>query len=157
MTFGLLLCLLACGEAVEEPKGVEQAPVEPKKKEEPVAIVDDGYYYNPAGKRDPFQDFVMRTSGEAPKDRPPLLRFNVDKFTLRGVVWGTSNLRAMLVDPDGLGHYVRIGDEVGRNYGKVTSIEESSVIVTEEYQTPDGQVVVKPVEVRLATREGKKR
>jgi len=154
----LLGLLVACGDAVEEPQGIEEAPVERKKKEEPVAVVDDSYFYNPAGKRDPFQDFVRRTAnGDAPIDAPPLLRYNVDKFVLTGVVWGTSSPLALLIDPDGLGHPVQVGDQVGRNFGKVTAITEKSVTVTEEYQTPDGQVVVNPVEVRLAAREGKKR
>lgn len=150
------LFLSACGEAVEGPKGVEEAPVPPKAAPPPPPPVDDGYYYNPAGKRDPFQDFIRRVTGDLPENTPPLLRYNVDKFQMTGVVWNTNDPLALLIDPEGLGHPVRVGEQVGRNFGKVTAITETSVTVTEEYQTPDGQVVVNPVEVRL-TREGKKR
>jgi len=158
MTQSFVLALLvACGESVQGPVGVEEAPVAKPPPAPEAAVVDDGYYYDPATKRDPFRDFVRRATGDAPSDTPPLLRYNVDKFVLTGVVWGTSSPLALLIDPDGLGHPVQVGDQVGRNFGKVTAITEKSVTVTEEYQTPDGQVVVNPVEVRLAAREGKKR
>ncbi len=148
--------LVACGDPVEE--APPAAPPPPAPVAAPVETVqfDANYYYNPAGKRDPFQDFVRRSSGDTPADRPPLLRWPVEKFVLRGVIWETSSPRGLLIDPDGTGHPVQMGTEVGRNFGKVSSITENTLTVTEEYQTPDGQLVVNPVEIRF-TQEGKKR
>jgi Tfp pilus assembly protein PilP len=148
--------LVACGDPVEEAPPAPPAPPPPAAEAVVATDFDASYYYNPAGTRDPFQDFVRRASGDTPADRPPLLRWPVEKFTLRGVIWETSSPRALLIDPDGTGHPVQMGTEVGRNFGKVSDITAKSVTVTEEYQTPDGQLVVNPVEIRFA-QEGKKR
>ena len=42
-----------------------------------------------------------------------------------------------------------IGTYMGTKWGKVESIEEGVVVVTEELQTVDGQLVVKRQELRL--------
>ncbi|MEN9785947.1 MAG: hypothetical protein RLZZ299_1211 [Pseudomonadota bacterium] len=152
----LALVLVACGEPIEGDDN-EQVVQKKKKKNDSAAVeLDSSYFYNPAGKRDPFQDFVQRRGDEGAADTPPLQRWDIDKFTLRGVIWSTTSPRALLVDPEGTGHPVALGTQVGRNFGKVTDISDKSVVVTEEYQTPDGQLVVNPVEVRF-TQEGNKR
>lgn len=156
-SFTLLLLLSACGEAIET------AAPPPVKARAPVKAVVEGddegaaYFYNPAGKRDPFQGFMSQRDqpGEDIKDGPPLQRWDVDKFTLTGVIWSIDAPRALLVDPDGLGHVVHVGTYVGRNWGKVTSISEDGVVVTEEYQTLDGELVVNPVTVRFPGEEKK--
>lgn len=161
---GGLLLLAACGEAVdpnEQPPGAQKSTTldDLPPEDEPVA---DTYYYNPAGKRDPFQGFVPKRAGgqrpsEAPAEGPPLQRWDVDKFVLRGIIWNTQSPRAVLVDPDGLGHVVRVGTYVGRNWGKVTSITQSGLVVTEEYQNIEGELIVNPVSVRFPqAAEGRK-
>jgi len=62
----------------------------------------------------------------------------------------------LIIDPEGLGHVVKIGTYVGRNWGKVTSIEDQIVTVTEEYKTPDDTLVVNPVQLRLGVGDTKK-
>ncbi len=158
-----LFGLAACGEPIApggddgkappkaEPK-VEVAEEAPAAEEEVV----EAYYYNPAGKRDPFQGFLNRSREAASKvadDAPPLQRWDVEKFALKGVIWDTAAPRALLLDPDGLGHVVRVGSYVGRNWGKVSAISPSGVVVTEEYQTMDGELVVNPVQIRFPGRE----
>lgn len=151
----LLLALLAgCGEPIppNDKPAAPRKPVSAATLAEEAAAQSDGYYYNPAGKRDPFQSFMaqQRRAGEVlGADAPPLQRYDVDKFNLRGVIWDTGSPRALLVDPDGTGHVVRIGSYVGRNWGKVTSITQDGLVVTEEYQTLDGELVVNPVTVRF--------
>lgn len=154
---GLALLLGGCGEAIDPNaaggatnKGASalgELPDEPE-------TASDGYYYNPAGKRDPFQGFVPKTPGGRPPPTavdggPPLQRWDVDKFVLRGIIWNTQSPRAVLVDPDGLGHVVRVGTYVGRNWGKVTSITQTGLVVTEEYQNIEGELIVNPVSVRF--------
>jgi type IV pilus assembly protein PilP len=146
----LILALVAgCGEPIPPSNDAAKKPAA-KKVEELIAEPEpagEGYFYNPAGKRDPFQSFLaqQRRSGETlGADAPPLQRYDVDKFALRGVIWQTSAPSALLIDPDGIGHVVHIGTYVGRNWGKVTSISEDGVVVTEEYLTLDGELVVNP-------------
>lgn len=152
----LLLSLLGCGELVEGPSEEEApaAPVPPpkpaeeKKDDTPV----DVYAYNPAGKRDPFQSFIGARTTELPgenKDAPPLQRWDVERYVLRGVIFGTDSPRALLIDPEGIGHVVKLGTYVGRNWGKVTSIADQVVVVTEEYKSIDDELVVNPVELHI--------
>lgn len=154
----IALALFAgCGEPVPSGGG-DIKPQPPRKVEAAAAAVAPGeeYYYNPAGKRDPFQSFIKRgQNAEERPDAPPLQRWDLDKYTLRGVIWSTQAPRALLVDPEGTGHAIRMGTYVGRNWGKVTSISEGCVVITEEYQTLDGELVVNPVTVCFPT-EAKK-
>lgn len=154
-----LVLLVGCGEPVDPNEPAPGQAAKPSAKTaqeildaEPEPAVDP-YFYNPAGKRDPFQGFAGRKTGRAVQemaaDAPPLQRWEVDKYVLRGVIWNAQSPRAMLVDPDGIGHVVRVGTYVGRNWGKVTSISQDGVVVTEEYQTLDGELVVNPVTVRF--------
>lgn len=153
--FGLILLLAACGESVAPgaPPPVPVAKAAAKASATAPALpADDGWYYNPAGKRDPFQGFLnkgSRADAELPENAPPLQRWDIEKFLLRGVIWDTPAPRALLIDPEGTGHVVRVGTYVGRNWGKVTAIAEDGLVVTEEYQTLDGELVVNPVSVRF--------
>lgn len=113
----------------------------------------DTYFYNPAGKRDPFQSFIATNQNpnkmDIPPDAPPLQKWDAEKFVLRGVIWGTDRARALLVDPEGIGHVVQLGDYVGRNWGKVTSITQQGVVITEEYTSPDQELIVNPVSLQF--------
>lgn len=153
----VLLMVLACGAPVPTADPVKTKKVASKEQPEAAAVVDT-YYYNPAGKRDPFQSFIAKRSSAKTgidNDAPPLQRWDVDKFTVRGVIWATQSPTALLIDPEGIGHVVRLGSYVGRNWGKVTSIADGCVVVTEEYQTLDGELVVNPVQMCFPGEESK--
>ncbi|MFN7144228.1 MAG: pilus assembly protein PilP, partial [Myxococcota bacterium] len=150
LSIALLLALAACGEPVATSGGSTLTPKPPAARAEGAdaasAQANEDFYYNPAGKRDPFQSFIKRgKADELRPDAPPLQRWDIDKYTLRGVIWDTQAPRALMVDPEGTGHVIKLGTYVGRNWGKVTSISEGCVVITEEYQTLDGELVVNPV------------
>lgn len=153
LLFAGLFVLAACGESV--PTGGNVTPPKappPKAAATEGAVAAEEYYYNPAGKRDPFASFLQRERLDTVReDAPPLQRWDIDKYSLRGVIWNTQSPRALMVDPEGTGHVIRIGTYVGRNWGKVTSISEGCVVITEEYQTIDGELVVNPVTVCFAS------
>src|SRR5687768_707819 len=90
----LLLSLAACGEEVPIEAPAPVAPLPPPKpaSEASPKEPEEAYYYNPAGKRDPFQGFLTRAAGgqdDIPPDAPPLQRWDVDRFVLKGVIWDT--------------------------------------------------------------------
>jgi type IV pilus assembly protein PilP len=149
----LLLIVAACGDPVPSGGGAPSGPKPPPKVEvDPSAVAAEEYYYNPAGKRDPFQSFLKTgTPEDNSRDWPPLQRWDLDKYALRGIIWNTQAPRALMLDPEGTGHVVKLGTYVGRNWGKVTSISEGCVVITEEYQTLDGELVVNPVTVCFPT------
>lgn len=148
----LVLALAGCGEAVDEaapPAPATKAAGKAAEATEATAeiVATEEYFYNPSGKRDPFQSFYARQAAqqELAPDAPPLQRYEVDKFTLHGVVKDGASPSALVVDPEGLGHVIRLGTYVGRNWGKVTSIAPRCVVVTEEYQDIEGNLIINPV------------
>ncbi|MBS2026146.1 MAG: pilus assembly protein PilP [Deltaproteobacteria bacterium] len=130
----------ACGAPPPPPKRPAPPPPAPKvlddddKPKTPTAI----YVYSPVGKRDPFQNVfaikeVKQTAVRPSGDRKagPLQRFSLDRLRLSLTMTGTSSPLAMIEDPDGRGWTVHIGDFVGQNWGKVTSIQRDQIIITE--------------------------
>lgn len=159
----LLLSLLACGDLdgltemfssandrAEEAAAI--AVVEESKKE--VQVIEEEeiqYTYNPNNKRDPFQSFLATASEDSLLDnipRTPLQKYEVGQYNLTGIIWGIDRPRALVEDPEGIGHVVEVGTYMGTKWGKVESIEDGLIIVTEELQTVDGQLVVKRQELR---------
>ncbi|MCB9792617.1 MAG: pilus assembly protein PilP [Alphaproteobacteria bacterium] len=122
--------------------------------EEAEEEVEPEYAYNPIGKRDPFRSFfrTVESTGVGPAPTP-LQRFDIDQYRLVGIVWGIDDARAMVQDPEHTGHVIEIGTYIGKNWGKVTQITASAVIVTEEYQTLDGELVTNQITMSLPVEE----
>ena len=136
----LLAAALACAACGSAPMPQRRAPPPPAA---PKAVEDDAqatgpatmYVYSPIGKRDPFanvfgsrENTPMRVEGRKPT---PLQRWSLDQLRLSMTVTGTSSPMAMLEDPENRGWAVRLGDFVGKNWGKVTAIQRDLIVVTE--------------------------
>jgi type IV pilus assembly protein PilP len=135
-TLAVLACA-ACSSAPMPPRRAPPPPAAPK-------MVDDDattnapvtmYVYSPIGKRDPFanvfgnkENTPMRVEG---RKATPLQRWSLDQLRLSMTVTGTSSPMAMLEDPENRGWAVRLGDFVGKNWGKVTAIQRDQIVVTE--------------------------
>jgi type IV pilus assembly protein PilP len=97
------------------------------------------YVYSPVGKRDPFQNVFGIREGEAQtahegRKPTPLQKWSLDQLRLALTVTGTASPMAMVEvvgDPQVHGYPVRLGDFVGKNWGKVTSIQRDQIVVTE--------------------------
>lgn len=123
-------------------------PVEPKVAED---VPVDDYSYVSIGKRDPFRSFIAKetvvpTGGQV----GPLQMHEIDQYELRGIVWNIGEPRAMVEDPDGVGHVVELGTLIGKNWGKVTQIKPNALIITEEYRDPiENELIINEVTMRL--------
>lgn len=111
------------------------------------------YSYNPIGKRDPFQSYLSRKTKTKGEVKNPLLLYDLSQFNLSGVVWGITNPRAIILDPDNRGHIVRRGTRVGRNRGKVVRILKDELIVAEEFRDPLGKLIVSEYSMKLEKEE----
>ncbi|MFW6021275.1 MAG: pilus assembly protein PilP [Guyparkeria sp.] len=101
-------------------------------------------YSVPAEARTPFmppkEDDEGDENGLKPDvDRPkePLEQFPLDALAMRGVISRQGDTYALIRDGNGVIHEVMLGDHMGRNYGEVMEIGETSV--TLEEIVPDGQ------------------
>ena len=112
------------------------------------------YRFNP-NNRDPFLPFLkgQRDSTNTPPQvaRTPLQKYEINQYSLTGIIFDddSSRNRALVEDPEGIGYVIEVGDYIGKNWGKVERIVEGVVVVTEEYQTADGNLVVERYELRL--------
>jgi type IV pilus assembly protein PilP len=132
------LACAACGSSAPPPPRRPAPPpaaAKPLEEEIAAAVPATMYVYSPIGKRDPFQnvfgnreDQPVRVEGRKPT---PLQRWSLDQLRLAMTVTGTSSPMAMLEDPEMRGWPVRLGDFVGKNWGKVTSIQRDMIVVTE--------------------------
>jgi len=163
---GVALIFAACGDdPPPRPESVAAAPASAAAKTTPTvaeaeaAVEAEGspaeatededdaqYVYNPIGKRDPFRspfvDIEVVTSAGPKMSHPvgPLQRWAVEQLALRATITGTGSPMAMLVDPEGVGHVVRRGALVGKNWGKVTAIRRDCIVITEQLRDASGAV-----------------
>ncbi len=114
---------------------------------------DETYTYNPIGKRDPFRSFISGPREDDIRSPTPLQRWDIDQFLLVGIVWGIDQPRAMVEDPEDASHVLELGTYIGRNWGKVSQVTADSVIITEEYQTIEGELVTEQVTLSLPLEE----
>ncbi len=153
-----LLLSIACGEPVlvtppTAPGQVREAPSPTPDSQEPmspeqaaqliadsipeharVAYEDNDFVEVDVVNRDPFRGFasVFQPQTNAPEQvRVPTImsETTVDQMRLIAVVTGMARPRAMLLDPSGVGHVVRVGNYVGRAE-IIQSSSDSSMPVT---------------------------
>src|SRR5690606_20264383 len=107
----------------------------------------EAFTYSASSLRSPFQppvriDLSQLERGsqdiKPDEDRPRqfLEGFNIEGFEMVGVLSNQQGMQA-LIRGAGSVHRVKIGDYLGRNHGRVTSIEEGRVDVVEI--VPDGE------------------
>lgn len=156
-----LLLLFACGDEPPPRRslGATSVPVAEEEEEEEspldAAIAEqEGYDYHAIGKRDPFQSFLsMDERSEDYTPDTPLQKYEIEQYVLIGIVWGIEESLALVRDPEGIGHVMEMGSYVGRNWGRVTQIADNEVVVTEEYRTINGDLVVNTIKLQLVTEE----
>jgi len=137
-----------------DPLAVAAAPVAATALAEPSMVEpqasDAVYTYNAIGKRDPFRDMFRELDPDDRRQkRQPLERYDLDQLKLVAVVVGTAAPRAMIEDPAGVGHIVRIGTLVGKHSGQVQHIRRAGVVVREEFRTYTGERVAHLITLRL--------
>jgi type IV pilus assembly protein PilP len=152
--------LVGCGDAEDEfeaaaPKRKEakdpadEAPVEAAK------APDIAYSYNAVNRRDPFKTYFDELSQSEQQDETNLTelqKIDLDKLKLVAVVVGTATPMAMVEDPGGHGHSVRIGTLIGRRLGQVKHIRRGEIVVQEEFRDFTGKRIPQLKELKLEER-----
>ncbi len=111
------------------------------------------FSYSSIGKRDPFRSYLAdiqesQLSG-ATRKLEETEKFELDQYRLTGLVTATAQPKALVEDPAGKGHVLRLGSRLGKNGGRVTRITNHAIIVTEEFRDPTGQRVRVPITFKL--------
>ncbi len=102
--------------------------------------------YDPGDRRDPFFPLV-----EPPREETAL---DIGGYKLSGIVWQRTQYFALLETPDGLGHILKVNDQLGRN-ARVKEISKEAVLIEmkEEDPTRRGQVRTIRLELQKQTKK----
>jgi len=103
----------------------------------PEAGADAPFFtYSAVGQRNPFRPY-FQTDTPPPRDaKTELERYELDQLKLIAVV-SMVPPKAMVEDPTGKGHVVKVGMRMGRHGGLVTHIRSRELIVRQEIPTPN--------------------
>jgi type IV pilus assembly protein PilP len=110
------------------------------------------FTYNMIGKRDPFRSFISIEVVRGDSDSPlgPLQLHEIDQYQLAGVVWNMDSPKALIEDPEGVGHVVELGTLVGKNWGRITQIKPTGLVITEEYRDPiENELIINEITMKL--------
>lgn len=119
--------------------------------------VEGRFHYEPVGKRDPFRSFEweqLKLELSDGNTRGPLEQFDVSQLSLVGVIWNAHNARALIQDPSGMSYIVAEGAKIGKNSGRVTSIDDNLVVIKETYVDLNLEETTKNIEMRIRATEG---
>ena len=127
------------------------ASTEPEKK-----AADQSYSYdvlvNGTARRDPFKTYFDELNSDEVKDTSRLTelqKIDLDKLKLVAVVVGTATPMAMVEDPGGKGHTLKIGTLVGKRLGQVKHIRRGEIVVQEEFRDFTGKRIPQLKELKL--------
>jgi len=113
-------------------------------------------------KKDPFKPFVVvkiepKNSPDALKraqrNSLPIHSFDVNQFKLIGVITGGRENKAMVTDPGGKGYVLKVGMLIGKNDGRITSINSSGVVVLEQFKDDNGRVRKENIKLTLPRKQ----
>jgi type IV pilus assembly protein PilP len=112
------------------------------------------FAYRANGRRDPFRSYLLdavarRQAQRAQRVIEETESFELAQYHLSGILTGTSQPKAMVEDPAGTGHVVRIGTRLGRAGGRITRIDSKGITVTEESLDPTGRRLQVPITLLL--------
>jgi type IV pilus assembly protein PilP len=120
------------------------------------------FVYEPGDRRDPFlailqsREAALAGAGGAGAikpdfDRPkePLEEFPLDSLRMVGTITMQQRAYALVRAPDSVVHRVSVGDHVGQNYGKITGISETEVVLMEIIPDGLGGYIQRPASVAL--------
>ncbi len=97
----------------------------------------NGYVYNPAGRRDPFVSLAkpVRTDDASARPRRPGIEgFLLQEVSLKGIVKNIDGWIAVLEGPDRKGYFVRNGQHM--HDGVITSIDAAGLTFRQEITDP---------------------
>jgi len=150
--------LLACSSEpapvpASEQQAAKPAPVAPMMAQADAEPPEE-YRYDPTGKPDPFRSFVRLQEDLEDGITTPLERFDLTQLMVTAIIWGSDRPRALIRDPAGKGYIISAGTPIGKNKGRVVSIEDNLVRVKETYVDFRDRATTKEVEMRLYESQG---
>lgn len=161
------VALTACGDArlgevqkfVAEVKTRRPPPLEPVPQMKQI----DNFIYEPDGRRSPFEmdgqsvDAIASESvagtGPAPdplRRKEVLEQYPLDSLRMVGTLDQDNTTWGLVTSPDGILHRIAVGNYLGRNHGRVTSINQQSIALTEIVDEGVNEWVERQASIKLS-------
>lgn len=162
-----VLLLSACGNDMSD---LEEYALEVKSRQSraidpiPTPKPYEPFVYEPGERRDPFLPLLQAgaaalaaaAAGGGGGIRPdlnrakePLEEFALDSVRMVGTITMQKRAFALIKAPDNVVHRVSVGDHIGQNFGKITGISESEVVLMEIIPDGFGGYMQRPASVAL--------
>lgn len=115
-----------------------------------------------SNKKDPFKPFVVAkiesknlppSTKNSQRNSLPIHSFDVSQFKLIGIITGGRENQAMVVDPGGKGYVLKVGMLIGKNDGRITSINSSGVDILEQFRDDNGRVRKENIKLTLPRKQ----
>lgn len=90
---------------------------------------------------------AIRPDVNRPKE--PLEEFPLDSLRMVGTITMQQKAFALVKAPDAVVHRVSVGDHMGQNYGKITGISETEIVLIEIIPDGFGGFIQRPATVAL--------
>ena len=160
----MFVCVVTLVGCESDDTGIAEVSQEKKGKKskddkKAAVVVDDGntigYVYDAENKRDPFKTYFdeLLVQEKEQRNLSELQRFELGVLTLVGVVAGTATPMALVEDPSGKGHTIKIGSLMGKNFGQVKQIRRGEIDVQEEFRDFTGKRIRSVKTLRLKPEE----
>lgn len=165
LLLGLALLASACAQDMDD---LEQYALEVKSRTSknidpiPQPKPYEPFAYEAGDRRDPFlpilqsRDSALAAAGGAGAIKPdlnrpkePLEEFPLDALRMVGTITMQQRAFALIRAPDAVVHRVSVGDHLGQNYGKITGISETEVVLMEIIPDGLGGWIQRPASVAL--------
>lgn len=162
---GLLALLAGCGQDMSDlEEYAREVTSRTSRNIDPIPQIKtfEPFTYEAGGRRDPFLPLLQSreesqaAAGGAGAVRPdinrprePLEEFPLDSLRMVGTITMQKRAFALIRAPDAVVHRISVGDHLGQNYGKVTAISETEVVLMEIIPDGFGGWIQRPATVAL--------
>ena len=114
------------------------------------------YMYSSVGKRDPFRSYFgdFKLLEKDKKIVSELQTYDLADLKLTAIVWGITEPRGVIIAPNGKSHFIKKGQFIGKNWGKVSRLFPDKIEIIETYKDPLGRKILNKLYIELPVRTG---
>ena len=126
------------------------------------------FAYSAAGLRNPFQQPVevkditrmqrlVKVKPDFDRPKEYLEQFNIDSLSMVGTVQMAGTLWGLIEDSEGSVHRVKVGNYMGKNFGRIVELTENGMLVMEVVSNGPDEWVERPHKLQLKTADSGKK
>lgn len=157
------MTIAGCGaEDLSDLERLVEAAVRSSTRDTPVPASQDAidFKYGAMSERSPFEPFAdiqgtrASTAPDPARIRQPQEFFPLGQLEMVGTLAGRGTVVALIRDPRGNTHSLAVGDYLGRDHGRITSVRDTRIDILELVEDDQGGWTVRARAVELSVSDG---